>query len=358
LPRPVRIHLEMGLYQLLYMDSVPTYAAVSQTVAGVRAVVGPGLVPLTNAVLRRSSEVGEDLTRFPDPETDVAGYLSTWGSHPRWLVERWIARWGPGLASQIVAANNRVPEVTIRPVRGSEAEAVQILAAREIQARPVEGLVGCLAITPARRVAEALEAIEGFAQDPAAARVAAFCGFEPNSRIVDLCAAPGGKAFALAAGGVHVLALDISAARCRSVQRSVVRLGVSVRPCLGDAGQPPVVDRDGALLDAPCTGTGTLRRHPDARWKLSPRTLASLVRVQARLLDGAATSVRVGGTLVYATCSLEYEENEEQVERFLARHTEFRLQTPPQAANEAILRLLPTDTGYDGAFAARMIRIR
>ncbi len=369
LPEPVRIHLEMGLYQLLYMDSVPTYAAVSQTVAGVRAVVGPGLAPLANAVLRRASESGEDRDSFPNVDKDPASFLATWGSHPLWLVKRWIDRWDVEVATQLIEANNRIPEVTVRTVRGSRAEALEILGARGIEAVAVAGVPSCLAIRPARFVAEAIQAIEGYAQDPAAATVAAFCGFESGSVVVDLCAAPGGKALALASQGIDVVAVDLSQARSRMVRHAAVRLGASVRACVGNAEHPPVGEVDGVLLDAPCTGTGTLRRHPDARWKLTEASLHSLQQIQSRLLEGAATSVRVGGTLVYATCSLEYEENEGQVERFLARHPEFRLEQPPQAAfevsspagdksREGILSLLPTDTGYDGAFAARMKRIR
>jgi 16S rRNA (cytosine967-C5)-methyltransferase len=199
--------------------------------------------------------------------------------------------------------------------------------------------------------------------------VAKYCAFEPGTRVADLCAAPGGKALAIASEGVEVIACDLSPARSRLIRQASIRLGASVSTCVSDAEHVPFGEVDGVLLDVPCTGTGTMRRHPDTRWKLTPAAIGSLVDVQKRLLEAAAQSVRVGGTLVYATCSLENEENEGQVERFLTRHPEFTLKSPPPRVTEpmlsvqrdmreGILSLLPTDTGYDGAFAARMVRIR
>lgn len=368
LPDPVAIHLRMGLYQLLYMDSVPNYAAVSQTVAGVRAVVGPGLAPLANAVLRKAGEAGEDRAAFPSEADDRVGHLAAWHSHPPWLVARWFERWGAEAAAELLVHNNLVPDVTIRPFRGSLDEAKRVLEARGIEATVLREH-DCLKLDRGGRVHEALDAIEGFAQDPAAAAVAAFCGFESGARVADVCAAPGGKAMALAATGCRVLACDASLPRARLIAETVRRLSAEVPVIVADGRRPVFTELDGVLVDAPCTGTGTLRRHPDARWRLSPERLARLLPLQAELLDGVADSIRVGGTLVYATCSLEEEENEGQVRRFLARHPEFSLEQPPQAAVEehgspgvevrkGFLRLLPTDTGYDGAFAARMKRIR
>lgn len=368
LPEPVTIHLRMGLYQLLYMDSVPNYAAVSQSVAGVRAVVGSGMAPLTNAVLRKAGDAGEDQAAFPSEADDPVGYLAAWHSHPRWLVERWVARWGREAAAVLLAHNNVIPDVTIRPFRGSLDEARRVLQGRGIGADVVRQH-RCITLDHGSRVHEALDAIEGFAQDPAAAAVATFCDFGPGASVADVCAAPGGKALALAATGCRVFAFDASLPRACLILETARRLGASIPVAVADGRSPVVGGVDGVLLDAPCTGTGTLRRHPDARWRLSAERMARLLPLQADLLDGAAKMVRVGGTLVYATCSLEEEENEDQVKRFLARHPEFSLEQPPQAAveehgspgaevREGFLRLLPTDTGYDGAFAARMKRIR
>jgi 16S rRNA (cytosine967-C5)-methyltransferase len=189
--------------------------------------------------------------------------------------------------------------------------------------------------------------------------------------VADLCAAPGGKSFALLdLGAGRVAAFDRSAARLEALRRSAVRLGLGERAAPGtlhiavaDATRPALRDADAVLVDVPCTGTGTFRRHPDGRWRVGPDDLASLVRLQTRILKAAATAVAPGGLLVYATCSLEPEENEEQVERFLDQHSDFRLEAPDGAdaaggGASSVLRLVPQVDGADGAFAARLRRHR
>jgi len=203
--------------------------------------------------------------------------------------------------------------------------------------------------------------VEGIVQDPAAALVTRFAGFSVGSRIGDLCAAPGGKALALAAKGVWVVAADRSLPRLRLVGKGAQRLGLGPGRVVALAEQPPFRTLDGVLLDVPCSGTGTLARHPDARWRLTPGDVAALSRVQERILEGASPVVRPGGLLVYSTCTMEVEENEERVEAFLARHPEFELEKGEAArgipaAEEGLLQLLPQNTGFDGAFAARLRR--
>ena len=167
---------------------------------------------------------------------------------------------------------------------------------------------------------------------------------------------------ALASAGHPVLAADPSRERLQRLRESVERLGASIYMIQARAEEPPVADASAILLDVPCTGTATLRRHPDARWRVDSDRLADLVPIQESILDGASAAVAVGGLLVYATCSLEPEENDEQVTRFLARHAGFRLDAERSAGQgdegeTGILRLTPDGTGYDGAFAARLRRV-
>ena len=202
-----------------------------------------------------------------------------------------------------------------------------------------------------------------FVQDPAATAVVRYAAIPAGSRVVDLCAAPGGKAFELARTAAAVIACDASASRLGRVIETVERLGApNVFPVVADARFPVVTRADAVLLDAPCTGTGTFRRHPDARWRLKPSDLAVMSAVQRALLNAAAAMVAPGGLLVYSTCSLEQEENDAQVEAFLSDHPEFTLEPPPPGAvpdatlDAGRLRVLPHVHGTDGAFAARLCR--
>jgi 16S rRNA (cytosine967-C5)-methyltransferase len=202
-----------------------------------------------------------------------------------------------------------------------------------------------------------------FVQDPGATLVAKYAAVPPGSVVADLCAAPGGKALEMSRTASVVIAADRQPVR---VDRMIVGIGrvdaSNVIPLVADAMMPAIRPVDVVLVDAPCTGTGTFRRHPDARWRLKVSDLAVMGSMQRAILRSAATVVKPGGLLVYSTCSLEPEENDEQVESFLASHSDFVLEPPPAGAvnasvlSEGFLRVLPQNHGVDGAFAARLRR--
>ncbi|HSN15413.1 MAG TPA: RsmB/NOP family class I SAM-dependent RNA methyltransferase, partial [Anaeromyxobacteraceae bacterium] len=203
-------------------------------------------------------------------------------------------------------------------------------------------------------------------QDPAQAIVARFAARPTDGAIYDACAAPGGKTIAVgrAVGrsGGRVVAADKNVARVRRLRQNLERAGNGTEFVIAaDATHPPVRQVDAALLDAPCLGTGTFARHPDARWKVTPRALEVIVQKQRELLEGVASVVKPGGLLVYATCSIEPEENELQVNSFLAAHPEFSREPSPAAEPAWLsptgdLTLLPQVHGTDGAYAARLRR--
>jgi 16S rRNA (cytosine967-C5)-methyltransferase len=202
-------------------------------------------------------------------------------------------------------------------------------------------------------------------QDPASTLVTRYASIATGSTVADLCAAPGGKTLELARTAGTVFAGDSSRNRLARVRENVQRLDLqNVIPFVGDALRPALVSMDAALVDVPCTGTGTFRRHPDARWRLKASDLAVLPSLQRNILRAAATVVRPGGLLIYSTCSLELEENDEQVAIFLAEHPDWRLEAPPsgvvpaQVLDAGLLRVLPQKHGTDGAFAARFRRPR
>ncbi len=358
----IRDVLRLGSYQLLEMHSVPTYAAVSQSVElakqASRAAAG-----LVNGALNALARSADGLA-FPAFETDPLRHLTTWGSHPAWLVRRWFGAFGADAARCLVEANNARPGMYVRPLGRTATEAVQALHARGIDAVTVPAVDRAVLLPDGTPLARVFDAVPVIVQDPAAMLVAQYVDPSPGARIADLCAAPGGKAIALADAtpGGRVLATDIAVARARRMHSNLLRLGpLPVHLAVADAHRPPIAAADVVLLDTPCSGTGTYRRRPDARWRLRPGMLSRLCERQASLLDSAARIVQPGGLLVYSTCSIEAEENDDQVDAFLERHADFRPEPPAVAgltglADDGRLRVLPHVHGFDGAFAARLRR--
>lgn len=359
---PVLQVLRLGAYQLLYMGSVPRYAAVSQAVEQARGASGAGAAGLVNAVLRGVADDGAGLDLFPDFATDPAGHLSTWGSHPRWLVERWLRRWSPEEVRDLVRADNRRPALYLVPLRDTPEEARRLLHVAGVMARPVGRGTACIRLRRGTSPARSLAMLPSIIQDPGAHLVVRYADLPPGMKVADLCAAPGGKAMALATGAAYTLAADRSERRAGRIRENAVRTGARVGVVVADARHPPLARSDAVLLDVPCSGTGTLGRHPDGRWRLERESMDDMIHLQREILDAGAELVAPGGLLVYATCSLEPEENQDQVGAFLRRRPDFVLE--PTDAVPADYRdaeghfvVLPQRHGFDGAFAARLRRV-
>lgn len=358
---PVLDVLRLGAYQVLYMGSVPRYAAISQSVEQAAEVAGRGAGGLVNAVLRAVASAGDGAELFPAPDRDPVGYLTAWGSHPQWLVERWLAQWSFDDVLALVQGNNRQPPLTLVPLEESPLEAASRLMDEGLDARVVGEGTDCVRLLPGTDPAEALRHVRGLIQDPGANLVSRYADPPEGTKIADLCAAPGGKALLSARRASFIVAADRSEVRMRRLRQNAVRTGTPLGLVVADGRRPPLRAMDVVTLDVPCTGTGTLRRHPDGRWRLRPATLTELVRVQHELIDGAASLVAPGGLLVYSTCSLEPEENHEQVAAFRARNPDFRVEATdavPARYRDAGGHLVvhPWRTGFDGAFAARLRR--
>ncbi len=354
--------LRLGAYQLLYLGGVPTYAAVSATVELARSRSGARATGFVNAVLRRVADAGDGLERFPSADSDPAGFLSTWGSHPRWLVERWLARWPFDDVRRLVEAGNTRPPVYLVPLELDVDVALERLGDAGVDAREVGAGTRCIRLGTSSDVVRALElTAPSIVQDPAANLVAAYADVPSGTMVADLCAAPGGKSLALRACPLRILAADRSESRIHVMRENARRAGRPVAFVVADATRPPLRSADAVLLDLPCTGTGTLARNPDARWRLTPERVAALADVQARMLDAAAPIVRPGGLLVYSTCTLEPEENEERVRAFLTDHPDDIVETTGPAPDDVVtttgrLSVTPHEHGFDGAFAARLRR--
>jgi 16S rRNA (cytosine967-C5)-methyltransferase len=353
--------IRLGAYQLLEMGSVPAYAAIAQTVELAKQRHGLGASKLVNAVLRRLDR--ERSTLGADLPTDPVDALATEFSHPRWLVARWAQRWGPEQTRALLEANNREAPVIVRPwglVR-EQLEAMLETAGLHVADAPLAD--DAIRVVGSVNLVELPAFAQGycFVQDPAATMVTRYAAIPAGGTVADLCSAPGGKSVELARRADLVVSADLSVSRLGRLRATKQRLELeNVAPVAFDAKQPAISPVDAVLVDAPCTGTGTFRRHPDARWRLRTSDLAVTAMIQRDILRSAAQLVKPGGLLIYSTCSLEPEENEVQVDAFLAAHPAWRLEPPPAGAvpdstlDHGFLRVLPHVHGADGAFAARL----
>ena len=358
--------LRIGLYETFYMHGVPQYAAVSQAVELAKKVA-KSATGFVNAVLRSSANKSSGQESFPDKTVDPVAYLSTWGSHPDWLVKRWLSRWSFEEVCHLVDANNQIPPIFLNCLQDDPDEAVARLRRSGITAEEVGG-TSCIMLKTPGSLEKAMTLTSSMVQDPAAALIPAYMDIEVGDRVVDFCAAPGGKTMALAAKGHSVLAVDRSFDRLKLLESNLRRLRGSangsflVQIVQGDVYQPTIAESKAILVDVPCTGTGTLRRNPDIRWKITQENLNEMVDRQAKILDSMAKLIPIGGILVYSTCSLELEENNYQVRNFLRRHPCFQLE-PGKGVDrghldsEGQLSVVPQKFGFDGSFAARMRRI-
>jgi 16S rRNA (cytosine967-C5)-methyltransferase len=362
--------LRLGAYQLLYMRSVPAYAAIAQTVELAKRRHGVGPSRLANAVLRRLDREGGgaagDALHVSMP-ADPIDALALVESHPRWLVARWIARWGDEETRRLLQANNTEPPLVARPVHAVREQVEAMLEGAGITVADAP-LVNdsILLASPISALTELGAFRQGLfhLQDPASTLVTKYAAIPEGAAVADICAAPGGKTIELARRAGAVFASDLSFARLRRVLENKQRMELStVFPYVADARRPAIRSADVVLIDAPCTGTGTFRRHPDARWRIKTSDLAVMASLQREILRAASTIVSLGGLLVYSTCSLETEENDTQIERFLTEHKNWRLDPPVEGAvpssvlDAGRLRVLPQRHGTDGAFAARLRRV-
>ena len=348
--------LRLGAYQILRLR-VPHRAAVSEAVELAHAVT-PRATGIVNAVLRRLAREGPP--PVPDRRADPLGWLTTEGSLPRWLAKRWRARLGPEVACARAAALLETPPTVFRVnPRAGDAEAR--LASAGVVAEP-------LVVPGAWRVREgAIATLSAgaivYVQDQGSQMIAHLAAAAAG-RVLDACAAPGGKSTLMADLGPHALVIagEVSPPRLFTLATLVARWGTpNVRVVGADARRPPLaVPLQSILLDAPCSGLGTLGRHPDIRWRAREADLSRQARRQRELLEGVAGLVAPGGTLVYATCSLEPEENERVVDPFLEAHPELRVAERPgwaeAFADGRFLRTLPERDGGDGFFAAKLER--
>lgn len=375
LDAPVRRALRLGLYQLRRLTRVPASAAVNESVNLINQARLRSAAAFVNGVLRRATRE----TAY-DPAEEIDGAIEKIAvrtSHPPWLIEKWVAMLGAEQAEALAAANNETPPPAFRvnELRAAPRDIIERLRRAGAHAEPSRVAPGGWRVRDGSGGAILRDlAGEGliYLQDEASQLVAHVLGAQAGERLLDVCAAPGSKTThlaALAGDGAMIVAGDVYRHRIRLVREAAARQRLSsVRALTLDAEAPlPFAESlfDRVLVDAPCTGTGTLRHNPEIRWRITNLDITELAARQKKILGNAARVVRRGGRLVYSTCSVEREEDEDVVEDFLSRNDEFKqVASAPlsslstAAAEVSRLRTWPHEDGVDGFFVAAFERTR
>ncbi|OUS76938.1 16S rRNA (cytosine(967)-C(5))-methyltransferase [Paenibacillus sp. MY03] len=376
--------LRLSAYQLLYLDRIPPHAAVNEAVSIAKRRGHAGISGMVNGVLRSMDRGRSELTPSRIKLDDPIATIALRHSYPEWLVRRWADAYGYEVAESICEAGNRSPHASIRvnPLQGSREELLAELGEAGLEAKPS-------AVAPAGIVVESgghLADMAGFLsgrwslQDESSMLVAEVVNPRAGMKVLDCCAAPGGKSAHLAElmeGKGKIWANDLHAHKRELIVQQTERLKLrNVEAITGDAStlgeRFAPESMDAVLLDAPCSGFGVIRRKPEIKWTKTEGDIAEICAVQRRLLESVCGLVKPGGTLVYSTCTMERAENEEQVAAFLKDHAEFQLdpEWPEEllatfreaglieGSFEGQLQLLPQHYGSDGFFIARMSRVR
>ncbi len=350
--------LRLGVLQLVFMESVPDYAAVDESVKLASAAVGRKAAGFANSVLRKVASRASSIP-FPDRNEDLAEHISVVHSHPRWLVRRWLEHYGEENTLSICTANNAPPPITARVnllktnreglVESLMGEGVDVVAPEEDEAIEI--------LRSPRRLSELESFREGlfYLQDVSTMIPAKLLAPVAGETVLDLCSAPGGKATHMAelmGNRGLIVACDIAELKMSLLQENIERLGTTiVRPLVADGERIEAVflpEFDRILIDAPCSNTGVLRRRVEARWRLKQHDLKRLQKMQRALLRSASKVLKRGGVLVYSTCSIEPEEGRGVVEAFLEEEPGFGLEKERE--------FLPRADGGDGGYVARLLK--
>jgi 16S rRNA (cytosine967-C5)-methyltransferase len=356
--------LRIGLVQITHLDRIPDHAAVDESVSLTRFSDHDEKAGLVNAILRRAAS--GDLPPLPESDDDLA--LSVRHSFPIWLLRRW-RRFDDRLVSML-EGSNRTPDLVLRvnASRTTRDAVLRDLEASGVACEPGRLSRDCIRVKDRFDLARfpGFLAGEVSVQDESEALVTDLVDPLPTERVLDACAAPGGKSCHVlerTEGLAQLTAMDVSRVRLGRLIENLVRLRFRSHVVVGDARFPPLGTRfDRVLVDAPCTGTGVLARRAEARWRLDSRDPAAMGERQLVLLTELSSLVTLGGVLVYSVCSIEPEETTDVVERFLSAKRGYReevVSSLPQRARDPVghLRLLPGDAGSDGVFGVRLRRV-
>ena len=364
----VKNAMRVALYQILFLDKVPDYAAVNEAVDFVKKLQGQKPADLTNAVLRNIIR-SKDTIRYPDPNEDIVAYLSAYYSHPSWMVKRWINRYGKDETEKLLISNNNKPLLTLR-VNGlvsNYEEMNSLLNSVDLKFTAGKYLPEFIRLNALSNITDWEYFHKGYftVQDESTGLPVKLLDVKPGMRVLDLCAAPGGKTAYIAdvmQNSGEIIALDRFESRLKILQKNLNRLKVTnVKTVTIDANEyEDELGFDRVLVDAPCSGLGTLTKKPDLKWKRDLGDIRKIVNIQYELLKKGASVLRKGGLIVYSTCTIEPEENFEIIKKFLLDFPNFKLINPGNVFSAELIdengcvRTLPHLHGLDGSFAAKL----
>ena len=369
--------LRLGLYQILFLSRTPASAAVNESVELAKRIRGKGGAGFVNALLRSSIRQKDEIY-YPDIAEEAALHISINQSHPLWLVERWVKEMGVEETLNICTFNNRISSLTLRTntLKMNRKDLLKKLRQKELEPFPTtyseEGIV--LKDPPPTSELPSIKEGLYIIQDEASQLVTAVLDPKPGERILDGCAAPGGKTTHIAQkmeNQGEIYALDLSQGKLDLIEEMCQRSGIKIVKIIkGDAAQPLPILRglkfDRVLADVPCSGFGTLRRNPDLKWRRGEGDIKRLSELQFSILKNLSVYVKEGGVLIYSTCTIFHEENEDVVEKFLEGHPEFQLDRIDKVLPEKYhtfiqnryFKTFPPKDEMDGFFVARMKRFR
>ncbi len=359
--------LRVALYQIQYLDRVPHSAAVNEAVEFIKRLRGQKAADLVNAVLRNIIR-NLDNIRYPDPEEDRVRHLAVIESHPQWMTRRWVDRLGYDETKRMMEANNSIPDLSMRINRTKidGAYFLSLLEKHQIQYQRSKYIEYFVRVQHMAGIGSSELFQQGFfaLQDESAGLPVLLLDPKPGERVIDLCSAPGGKttfAGELMKNQGEIIAVDRYETRLNLVKNACQRLGITnVHPVADDGTTIVLPPADKVLVDAPCSGFGVLSKKPDAKWQRDIDDIPKLVRLQSALLDNAAQLVKSGGVLVYSTCTIECEENLDQVKNFLGRHPEFSIEPangfvhPDLIGTDGSVQTFQHKHGMDGSFSIRL----
>jgi 16S rRNA (cytosine967-C5)-methyltransferase len=366
----------VALYQLMFLDRVPAYAALNEAVALAKTHAGGKAGGFVNGVLRNYLRDKERPAK-PDPKKILPAALADYWSHPEWLVERWLKYFGAEETGALLEANNHEAPLVLRTnlQKTSREGLLSLFRAGEIEASPARWAPQCIHVFSRRPIDQLPGFVEGWfqVQGEASQLVVCLLDPEPGERILDACAAPGGKSTGIAEfiqDRGEIDAIDISSRGIERIKETRHRLGLTsihvlqadVTQELSDRVRPPY---DRVLVDSPCSGLGTLRAHPEIKWNRSESDIERLSLLQKKILTRVADYLKAGGIMVYSTCTLVDTENERVVEDFLEHHNGFVLDNAagylPEQARGMVrgkyFMALPHRHNTDGFFAARVRKV-
>jgi len=365
----VKNTLRVALYQILFLDRIPPAAAVNEGVEFIKRIRGEKPAGLVNAVLRNIIR-NRDGIRYPPEEEDPVQYLAVFYSHPSWMVRRWVARLGAEETKKLLVAGNERPVLSLRinKLKVEPGLFLRMLDQQKIEYTGSSHIDYFVKVKSLARIGEMDLFRNGMftVQDESAALPSLLLAPQPGDRVLDLCAAPGGKTTNLAEmmkNEGEVVAIDKYEAKLHLIKASCERLGLrNVNLRAADALTLDELAADRILLDAPCSGLGVLAKKPDIKWKRDVGDIAKLASIQSEMLDNAARLLKPEGVLVYSTCTMEPEENQDVVRAFLQRHPEFRVESAAHYVShdlvnpEGFVETFPHRHAMDGSFAARLVK--